>query len=908
MKSTKRSNIKSVGTNVPFNHRPLTLLLASAGLVAAVNVHAADAADAAGTQAANQAESNGAAATPVFKSLDGITVHGRNREEKLQDVPISMSVVGGDELERFNSYDLTGISKRVANVSWNFGNQRTSSLSIRGIGKIGQTEAQDPSVGLVVDGVPWAYNALSSSFDFIDLDTVEVARGPQGTLLGKNTSMGAIILNRKAPSFTPSIDYSVSFEQRDGVVGTLAATGPVIDNLLAYRATFNVDHQNGVLGNTLEQDQTFTNTSRVAARLQFLFTPTDNFNAKLAFEVQPNSGEFTNSATIQTHTPAAFSNGAPTKTATANPDNGYILASRSWFTNDASINPANYYNTNGGGAVELYRPQPLVTGSHSGSAELNWLLPRDYKLTSITAYKDYYFDAVNDAGTPFNITGNSGGYLINYRQNSQELRLTSPLGGLVDYQTGLYLLNVKNSVDYQVGPYGADAGAFYASNSQYAALDATAAGQLLMINSLNNLSLYGTSTGGTQLINNYSFALFGQANWHLSDALTLTTGLRATRENRTNIGSTIITGEGDGAALNPVAVNGVQLGGFATANSGALLASNNAQQIALANSVAQEYFGAATYASLSAAQQKQVYYAQQIRLAKLGVQFPQTSAQPFKETQPSWVLSPSYKFSEDQTGYVSIQHGEKAGISQFYNGLSYLASPEKTDSYELGLKQSLLQRTLTVNADVFLTNISNYQQAVRLVDQYTTNLNVLNGISPSTAYGTITGNVPKVQVSGLEVDGQYAGIPFTVLRFSGAYNNATYKQFTNDAQPVENGYPGAPAYRNVSGDTLPGAAKWTGNLGADYRHPWHGDYEYHVSSNIAYSSSFNSDTSLSAYAVVPHSWIVDLSVGAGRKDRGFDFSVFVKNLFNDDTPLAKTWNSYTPSTPRTIGIQVIGKI
>jgi len=903
--SAKRSNFSSVGEEAPFKYRPLTLLLACAGLAGAINVYAADAAsDAGGTPGGSSKAETG----PVVKSLDGITVHGRNREEKLQDVPISMSVVGGEELERFNSYDLTAISKRVANVSWNFGNQRTSSLSIRGIGKIGQTEAQDPSVGLVVDGVPWAYNALSSSFDFIDLDSVEVARGPQGTLLGKNTSMGAIILNRKGPSFTPSIDYSVTFEDRNGVVGTLAATGPVVDNLLAYRATFNVDHENGALHNILEMDQTFTNTNRVAARLQFLLTPSDNFNARLSFEVQPNSGEFTNSATIQTATPATYANGAPTTTAKTNPDNGYILATRSWFTNNASINPANYYNTNGGTAVELYRPQPLTTGSHSGTAELNWLLPRDYKLTSITAYKDYYFDAVNDAGTPFNITGNSGGYLINYRQNSEELRLSSPVGGFVDFQTGLYLINVKNSVDYQVGPYGADAGAFYASNSQYATLDANAAGQLLMINSLNNLSVYGTNTGGTQLINNYSAALFGQANWHFSDALTLTTGLRATRENRTNVGSTIITGEGNGAALNPVAVNGVPLGGFATSNVGALLASNNAQQVALANAVALEYFGVANYANLSAAQQKQVYAAQQVRLAKLGVLFPQTAAQPFKATQPSWVLSPSYKLDDNQTAYLSIQHGEKAGIAQFYNGQSYLASPEKTDSFELGLKQSLLNRTLTVNADVFLTNISNYQQAVRLVDQYTTNLNVQNGVSPSTAYGTITGNVPKVRVSGLEVDGQYAGIPFTVLRFSGAYNNATYKQFSNDAQPVENGYPGAPAYRDVSGATLPGAAKWSGNLGADYRRPWHGEYDFHLSSNIAYSSSFNSDTSLSSYAVVPHSWIVDWSVGAGRRDRGFDFSLFVKNLFNDSTPLARTWNSYTPGLPRTFGIQIVGKI
>ncbi|MBW8902194.1 MAG: TonB-dependent receptor plug domain-containing protein, partial [Massilia sp.] len=100
-------------------------------------------------------------------ALDAVTVHSRNRIERLQDVPVSVSVVTGAELERLDAYGVSAIAKRAANVSWNIGNQRTSSLSIRGIGKIGQTEAQDPSVGVIFDGVSYGYNALTSSFDFV---------------------------------------------------------------------------------------------------------------------------------------------------------------------------------------------------------------------------------------------------------------------------------------------------------------------------------------------------------------------------------------------------------------------------------------------------------------------------------------------------------------------------------------------------------------------------------------------------------------------------------------------------------------------------------------------------------------------------------------------------------------------
>ena len=99
-----------------------------------------------------------------------VRVRSRNRIERLQDVPISESVVTGKELDGLLAADLGAITKRAANVSWNQGNQRTSSLSIRGVGKIGQTEAQDPSVGIIADGVNYAYNPLSS-FDFYDVDS-----------------------------------------------------------------------------------------------------------------------------------------------------------------------------------------------------------------------------------------------------------------------------------------------------------------------------------------------------------------------------------------------------------------------------------------------------------------------------------------------------------------------------------------------------------------------------------------------------------------------------------------------------------------------------------------------------------------------------------------------------------------
>lgn len=895
-----------------FRLRPLTALIATL---------------AAGSALAQEAAAP--AEEPAQQALGAVTVRSRNRIEKLQDVPLSISVVQGTELERLGTTGIADITKRAANISWNQGNQRTSSISIRGIGKVGQTEAQDPSVGVIVDGVSYAYNALTSSFDFIDIDTIEVSRGPQGTLLGKNTSVGNIIFNTRRPSFTSSADYSLSFREGSGVQAYAALGGGIVDNLLAWRGTFSVNRGNGDIKNQYNKDITYTNTDRVSGRVQFLLTPRDDLKLLARFDVQPRAGETTNGRTYNYDTPDTYDSGAKVDKSNST----YAKLARRWFSDVKSYTADSYNNT-----INNDSARGLVTGSHGASLTADWEVA-DHTVTSITAYKDYHFNAYNDEGTPFDISRNAGGYWNDYKQVSQELRLSSKVGGFVDYQAGLYFIHVKNDSTYNIG-YGNDAGAWYASPSQYTALDADGAGRYLLLSSLANLKLASNATTGHQLIDNKSTALFGQANWHLDDRLTLTTGVRVTREDRSNIGSTVILDNGSAPELDPSSFNGVPLGGFdAYFNAGTATryvlngnvvtattpgavavaagtvglttdAANAGSAQSQADYAAKKYFGAANFAALTLAQKKQLFYAQQIRKARLGVIFNPTPAQPYKATQPTVTLSPSYKFTPDVTGYFSFQHGEKAGIAQFYNGVSAPVKAEKTNNFELGVKSALLHRTLILNADVFLTKIRDYQQAVRAYDDYTTAQNVAAGITPPVAYASINGNVPKVKVSGLEVDGVYAGIPNTTIRFSGAYNRAVYEKFTNAAFPAEQGdlATSTNPYKDLSGSVMPGAPKFSGNLGIDYQLPVFGDKVFHTSANVAVSSGFYSDTALSRFSWIGKSAIVDASVGLGRLNKSFDVSLIVKNLFNDDTPLSKTWNSVTPALPRNVGIQFQAKL
>lgn len=882
------------------------------------------------------------ASTPSSEEgrLGVVQVRARNRLEPLQDVPLAISVVTGSELERLQAVDISSITQRAANVSWNQGNQRTSSLSIRGVGKQGQTEAQDPSVGTIVDGVNYAYNALTSSFDFYDVDTVEVTRGPQGTLLGKNTSLGVINITTRRPSFKPDAQFSLTFGEWDTILGRAAMGGPVIDDLLAWRGTVTVNRGEGDMVNVYNRDMSWTNKDRVYGRVQLLFTPTDTFSLRIAADKAPRAGETTNARTVQTKRPERYSNGVLNTSL----DNVQRL-NRRWFREllpSYDVNgpqPGNDYFDKD--TVNYDYARPLVTGSNGVTLDWNWNLG-SFDLTSISAYKDYHFQAVNDEGTPFDVYRNAGGFWNDYKQWTQELRLSSAVGSFVDYQTGLYFIKVHNNADYR-RHWGNDAGAWFATDAQYGRLDATSAGRLLMQNSLDQLHMSFNSPAGVQDIHNKSTAVFGQANWRFTDDLTVTTGLRFTREDRRNRATTRINDNGAAAELNPSVVNGVYLGGFESFYNASVTDTvwvrNNtvvtdttpgavavgpltaavttdttsparAQALAQANVAAAKYFGAASYAALTTAQQRQIIDALAIRRTAIGIVFDERDAEPFKKTQKSFVVSPSYKLSKDITSYFSWQYGEKAGISQFVNGVSSLTPGEKTNSYELGLKTVFFDRTLTFNTAVFLMNIKEYQQAVRLVDAYTTQVNLDGGqsFSQALAYTNATGNVPHVQVKGVEVDAVYAGVPNTVLRLAGSYNDARYKSFPFAALPAETQPVAGLYYADLSGKTLPGASKWAGNFAIDHRWPVLETLEIRSSANVAHSSPYNSDNSLSIYGEVPSRTIVDANVSIGPRTGKFDIGVLVKNALDNDAKITSSSTGYTPAVPRWFGVSINGKL
>jgi outer membrane receptor protein involved in Fe transport len=813
----------------------------------------------------------------------------------LKDNPKPVSVVTQAELKIFDQVTLPDVLSRLGNVRFNDGNPRTGSFSMRGLTAGAGTDAIDPSIGLTVDGVPYAYLALAVGTDLVDIEQVNVTRGPQGTTGARHTSVGQINVTTRRPSFTPDASASLTLGENNALRAEVEGGGPLIDGKLAFRITATRDQRDGDYWNKypdLRGLQSHGNIDRTYGRVQLLFTPTEDFRVRVLYDHQPNGDEYVNGLAFNKPTPDVYANGAP-----VDKTNDVIAKlGRRWFTQQSAYTANDYYKY----PVYLDTNRAITTGSKGGLVDASWDIGNQ-TLSLLSSARKHYFLASNDDGTPFDISRN-GGYITTYWQFTNEAKLTGELGdGLVDYTAGLFYLKAHtNSLNRT--RQGNDSGAYNANVPEYAALDANSSGRELLTNSLARVY-----RADQTYVRSESKSAFAQADWHLSPSLTLTTGGRISRETRRLRENISILDNGYGAALNPVSVGAVQLGGFnsgafTAANPGALAAGQTAAQLALADAVALQYFNVAAtgtpggaYNSLTAAQRRQVAAAKAIRLRTFSTLFNETEAKPWIGNIYTGQLSLRKDFNENLTGYATVQYGEKPGIAQF-NGLvpgnsgaprDLPAKKERTISYEVGVRTNWLGGDLVLNANLFRSYIKDFQQTVFFLDDLLTSLNN----DGTLYYSSGVGNVGKVRTQGLETDLVYSGIRYTTFRVSGAYTQAKYLDFAFSGQPSENANL-TQRFRDVSGYTLPNAPKLQFNITGDYRRPVFDNYVFHTSAGYTYTGRENGDTALSAYGFRKPYGIADYSIGFGRRDGLFDVNLLVRNLFDEDRGDAG-WSSYT---------------
>jgi iron complex outermembrane recepter protein len=442
-----------------------------------------------------------------------IIVTARQRPEDAQDVPAALSVLDTNWLEQSYTLNTRDLTTLVPALNYSSANPRNTAFTIRGLGSsvVAVSQANDglePGVGYYVDGVYHARPA-TAAFDFSDIERIEVLRGPQGTLFGKNTTAGAINIVSAAPSFTRGVNAELSVGERQFVQTRVSATGPIAGNRLAFRLSGTLTRRDGVLRNIVNgRDQNTLGAQ--AVRGQLLWQPSSDVRLRVIADFANFDSECCTQVFLRIGTslrPAARQ--FPALAAAA----GYA---------PPSTNPYDRL-------TDIDAPLAVKTSEGGVSATADWDIGAA-TVTSISAWRFWNWDAANDrdyTGLPIQLIQRIPS---RQAQISQELRIASNGEGAFKYVAGLYyfrqvLTGQPNSV---YGPYGAPWLIGPTTGSNATPVPA------------NLLDGYG-QTGDTRFATN-SYAAFAEVNWRILPSLTLTGGLRYTYETKEGDYSTRVFG------------------------------------------------------------------------------------------------------------------------------------------------------------------------------------------------------------------------------------------------------------------------------------------------------------------------------------------------------------------------------
>jgi iron complex outermembrane receptor protein len=347
-------------------------------------------------------------------TLEEIIVTAQKRDESISDVPLAISAVTGSVLEDAGVTTLQGVMKFVPNlrVDSGYGPEGTPRFNLRGIGNTEYAASATPSVGVYVDEV-YFNSTFGQSFDLLDIERVEVLRGPQGTVWGKNTTAGVIHVVSRKPSdeFEGYGRLEVGNYGRQILEG--AVGGALVDDRVSARLAVKTNSYDGYYYNKwLGRDA--GDASRYTARLSLLWTPSDDLDVLLKYEKGDSSHEF-----VYGHY-GLLAGGADSRGATES-DPPFVTP------NDRFVTSQNQVPRSG-------------TGTENTTATLHYRLGNGYELTNILAYvessADYYQD---DDSAPYVYS-----HSYNYgkaHQISNEVRLASPTDDAFSWMLGAYYLN-----------------------------------------------------------------------------------------------------------------------------------------------------------------------------------------------------------------------------------------------------------------------------------------------------------------------------------------------------------------------------------------------------------------------------------------------------------------------------------
>lgn len=463
----------------------------------------------AGVAGAAMMAAAGQALAQQATALDEIVVTAQKRSENLQDVPVSVTALTADQLKDQRVGDvlaLSGLSPGLQiKTDDNAANPR---IFIRGIGVNDFNPSTASAVGVYVDGV-YVASPLAQMAGFYDLQQVEVLRGPQGTLYGRNTTGGAINVTTRKPSDTPEGDLAVDYGRFNSLNVQGGFGGPIADTL-AFRIAGLYDKSDGYTLNRLTGNKG-NDADRKAVRGALRWTPDDKLTVDVSASYSKSSGGsiLTYNRSLVAQTAEAAS------TADPDPTFGYIFCKPAYYTSGQCTNVAGYANTSsnkyegdyrfeGKDIVKLFGATSAVSYDFGGVT-----------LYSITGYQRAKRDDYEETdANPISIF--DARYVAEQDTTSQELRLQSNGATALRWVAGVYAArdNLDNDSHYNVlevlrvpdpvnNPTGMDPA--------------------------NSVGVFGWPLHQKTT----SYAAFGQVDYDLTPKLTLTGGLRWSQDKKT---------------------------------------------------------------------------------------------------------------------------------------------------------------------------------------------------------------------------------------------------------------------------------------------------------------------------------------------------------------------------------------
>ena len=422
---------------------------------------------------------------------ESVVVTARRVEEVAQEVPIPLSVVDGKLAADTGAFNVNRLKELIPTVQFYSTNPRNSAINIRGLGApFGLTnDGLEPGVGLYIDGVFYARPA-SATLDFLDVERIEVLRGPQGTLFGKNTTAGAINVTTRKPSFTPAGEVELNVGDLGFVQAKASATG-ALGAKVAGRVSFSGTQRGGTVENVATREAV-NNLSNVGLRGQVLFAPSDNLAVTVSVDhtrQRPDGYTQVVAGVAPTLRPA--NRQYPQIAA----DLGYTAPSFNAFDRVTDVDsPLRSYQDLGGTSVNA-----------------DWKAGKG-QITSTSAYRYWNWNPSSDRdfiGLPVTTISAAPSQ---QRQYTQEVRYTGGLTSAVNLVVGAFAFHQT-----------------IASDPSFVQEQGSAAARFLLAPSANAATpglLDGYGYHQYVDYGNTSAAVFGQVAWTVTDRLRILPGIR----------------------------------------------------------------------------------------------------------------------------------------------------------------------------------------------------------------------------------------------------------------------------------------------------------------------------------------------------------------------------------------------